>query len=64
MRKIKIKLPFEKETVNERHSTLIEMAQILSNDLYFTIIEEKHYESMSYMVVYVADNLEIHAQVM
>lgn len=59
MRKIKIKLPFEQESVIERHSALIEMAEILSNDLYFSILEERHFDKMSYMVVYVADNIEL-----
>ncbi len=59
MRKIKIKLPFGEETIFERKKQLLEVAQILSNKKYFSIIEEKHLPTMSYIVIYVADNFTI-----
>lgn len=61
MRKIKIRLPFREESVCERRNSLIEMAQILSNNLYFCIIDEKHLKNTSYMIVYVADDVVIYA---
>jgi hypothetical protein len=56
MRRIKIKLPFTKESILKRRLDLVEMAKILSNNQKFTIVEEEHFSKMSYMVVFVTEN--------
>ena len=52
MRKIKIKLPFSSEDIQERHDRLMHMAQsLIPKDNFFFIIEEKHFKHLSYMIV-------------
>ncbi len=56
MRRIKIKLPFDTANTVYRHEKLIEMAKILSDGHFFTIIEEKHLMQMSYIIVLVENS--------
>ena len=58
MRRIKIKLPFKNKNLDYRHKQLIEMAHVLTNDNFFTIIEERHLNKMSYMIVLVENAFE------
>ena len=58
MRRIKIKLPFKNINLDYRHKKLIEMAHVLANDNFFTIIEERHLNEMSYIVVLVENAFE------
>jgi len=58
MRRIKIKLPFSTADLKLRHQKLIEMAKILSNNNFFTVIEENHLVTMSYMIVLVENAFE------
>ncbi|MBN2891674.1 MAG: hypothetical protein JXL97_07395 [Bacteroidales bacterium] len=56
MRRIKIKLPFSNESLLKRRFDLIETAKILSNNEKFTIVEEEHYDKMSYIVIFVLED--------
>ena len=58
MRRIKIKLPFQTSDSDYRHERLVEMAQILADKHFFTIIEEKHLIQMSYIIILVENSLE------
>jgi hypothetical protein len=51
MRKIKIKLKFNSENPQERHEKLLEIAKTFVKEDFFTILEEKHFERLSYIVV-------------
>lgn len=52
MRTIKINLPFAKNTgVEERHFNLFQWAKTLVDNAIVNILEEKHYDEGSYIVV-------------
>ena len=52
MRTIKIKLPFNEEVKNaERNTKLNSWAQMMLKNKQVNIVEEKHLEKMSYIVV-------------
>ncbi len=56
MQRIKIKLPFKNESVYKRRKELLQTAKILTNNQFFTIVEEKHFLFMSYLIVFVDKN--------
>ncbi|MEA3451849.1 MAG: hypothetical protein U9Q83_08090 [Bacteroidota bacterium] len=58
MRRIKIKLPFKNINLDYRHKKLIELAHVLTNNNFFTIIEERHLSGMSYIIVLVENAFE------
>ncbi|MBN2893766.1 MAG: hypothetical protein JXL97_17990 [Bacteroidales bacterium] len=58
MRRIKIKLPFSFESLLKRRFELMEMAKILTNDKKFIVIEEKHFDRMSYIVVFIVEEFK------
>jgi hypothetical protein len=52
MRTIKLKLPFANNTgIADRHSKLFLWAKTLVNNAPVNVLDEKHYESASYIVV-------------
>lgn len=52
MRTIKLKLPFDNTTgIADRHSKLFLWAKTLVNSATVNVIDEQHYDNVSYIVV-------------
>ncbi len=62
MRRIKVKLAFNEESYLKRKLELMKTAKILSEGKNFIIVEEEHYEKVSYIVILVKDEVDVESK--